>query len=100
VALAILYGLGLVLFLLVIAILVQPATSSPDAAPDAGQLLLLIFLIAILVNTPSLGMFTYVILGVLAMVMLPILIAMVFTVWVGTRPSAAHALPTTDIGSG
>ena len=96
VALAILYTLGLILFLLVIAIVVQPATSGPDAAPatDYGQMLLLIFLIAILLNTSSLGVFAYAIFAVLVLVMLPILIAVVFTIWVGTRPTATHARAT------
>jgi uncharacterized membrane protein YhaH (DUF805 family) len=98
IALAILFALGLILFLIVIAILVQPATSGPNAAPatDYGQVLLLIFLIAILLNTPSLGVFAYVIFAVLVLVMLPILIAVGFTIWVGTRPTAAHSPATGD----
>ena len=35
---------------------------------------------------PNLGMFGYIILGVLALVMLPILIAIVFTIWLAHRP--------------
>ena len=65
--------------------------TGPNETPFAGvfQIFLVVFLIGMILGDPNLGMFGYVVLGVIALVMLPILIAIAFTVWAGTRPSAA-----------
>jgi uncharacterized membrane protein YhaH (DUF805 family) len=91
VALAIVYALDVVLFLLVIIIMMAPiATGSGDSpASGLGSFLLLFFLIAILIDSPSLGLFTYTLLGVLALFVLPIVLACAFTIWAATRPSVA-----------
>jgi hypothetical protein len=46
-----------------------------------------------ILGDPNIGLFGYVVLGVIALMMLPILIAIAFTVWAGTRPRAAEAAP-------
>jgi uncharacterized membrane protein YhaH (DUF805 family) len=86
-----------VLYLLAIALLVLAliAANAPgqaggvDGKPLAAifQIFLLLFLIGTVLSDPNLGMFGYVILGMLAIVMLPIVIAIAFSVWAGTRPS-------------
>jgi hypothetical protein len=48
---------------------------------------LLLFILGVVFNQPSLGIFGVILLVVVALVLLPIVIAMAFTVWVGTRPS-------------
>ena len=91
VALTVLYALAIVLLLLVMVAANAPGPANgADDTPFAGifQVFLLLFLIGTVLGDPNLGMFGYIILGVLALVMLPIVIAIVFTVWVGTRPSA------------
>lgn len=92
IALTILYGLAIVLLLLVMLTIDAPGQpTGPDATPFAGvfQIFLVLYLIGMIVGDPNLGMFGYVLLGVIALVMLPLLIAIGFTVWVGTRPSVA-----------
>jgi uncharacterized membrane protein YhaH (DUF805 family) len=90
IALTILYALAVVLLLLVMLATDAPGQpTGPEATPYASvfQIFLLLFLIGMILGDPNLGMFGYVILGVIALVMLPIVIAIVFTFWVGTRPS-------------
>ena len=91
IALTILYALAIVLLLLVMLAINAPGQQTgPDTTPFANvfQIFLLVFLIGMILGDPNLGMFGYVILGVIALVMLPIVIAIVFTAWVVTRPRA------------
>ena len=53
----------------------------------------LLFLAWLVVGDPALGMFGYVLLGALALVTLPILIAIVFSIWVAGRPRVPSAPP-------
>ena len=48
----------------------------------------MLFLVGMVLAIRNLGMFGFIILGVFALVMLPIVIAIVFSIWAGTRPSA------------
>jgi uncharacterized membrane protein YhaH (DUF805 family) len=94
IALTILYALAIVLLLLVMLAIDTPGQpTGPNETPFAGvfQIFLVVFLIGMILGDPNLGMFGYVVLGVIALVMLPIVIAIAFTVWAGTRPSAAVA---------
>ena len=94
VALTVLYALAIVLLLLVMVAANAPGQGNgPGDTPFAGifQIFLLLFLVGMVLGDPNLGMFGYIILGVLALVMLPMVIAIVFTIWAGTRPSAPAA---------
>lgn len=96
IALTILYALAIVLLLLVMLAIDAPGEPiGPDATPYASvfQIFLLLFLIGQILGDPNLGMFGYIMLGVIALVLLPILIAIVFTIWVGTRPRAPEPAP-------
>jgi uncharacterized membrane protein YhaH (DUF805 family) len=90
-ALTVLYLLAILL--LVLAMIAANASGSgggTEAKPLATvvQIFLLLFLIGTVLSDPNLSMFGFVILGALVMVMLPILIAIAFSVWAGTRPRA------------
>ena len=93
VALSVLYVLAIVLLLLVVAAASAPGGSSPvtgtEPPPSAGisDLLLLLFILGVIFNQPNLGIFGVILLVVVALVLLPIVMAIAFTVWVGTRPS-------------
>ncbi len=94
VALTVLYALAIVLLLLVMVAANAPGQGNgTEDTPFAGifQIFLLLFLIGMVLGDPNLGMFGYIILGVLALVLLPMVIAIVFTIWAGTRPSAPAA---------
>src|SRR5262245_35286189 len=93
-ALTILYALTIVLLLLVMLAIDAPGQpTGPETTPYASvlQIFLVLYLIGTILGDPSLGMFGYIMLGVIALVLLPIVIAIAFTVWVGTRPRVAEA---------
>jgi uncharacterized membrane protein YhaH (DUF805 family) len=95
VALAAIYALAIVLLLLVIAMTHAPAAAAAAGETPSsgwGQKLLLFFLISVILSDPNFGLFGIIILSVLALVMLPIVIAIAFTIWTGTRPTI-HAPP-------
>jgi uncharacterized membrane protein YhaH (DUF805 family) len=87
------------LYLLAIVLLSLATLATNDSASGRGaegspfaavvQIFLLLFLIGTVLGDPNLGMFGYVMLAVLALVMLPIVMALAFTVWAGTRPTAS-----------
>lgn len=89
-ALTLLYLLAIVLLLLA-TLATNDSASGGEGAPFAAvvQIFLLLFLIGTVLGDPALGMFGYVMLAVLALVMLPIVMALAFTVWAGTRPTAS-----------
>jgi uncharacterized membrane protein YhaH (DUF805 family) len=93
-ALTVLYGLAIVLLcLIVIAVTATggdaplPATGVQPPPPTIFDMFLLLFLLGMIFGEPTLGIWGFILLGVIAVVLLPIVIAMAFTVWVGTRPS-------------
>jgi uncharacterized membrane protein YhaH (DUF805 family) len=92
-AIAILYALAVVLLLLVMAAATAPTPSAGGEAPAAGifEVFLVVFLILLILRDPNLGIFGLIVLGVLAIVMLPFLIAVAFSIWLGTRPSAPQS---------
>jgi uncharacterized membrane protein YhaH (DUF805 family) len=90
-AIAILYALSVVLFVLVLAAVTVPLTTeAPGDARSGGifEFFLIFFLIGLIVGDPHMGVFGYVILAVLAAVTLPFVIAVAFSLWLGFRPRA------------
>ena len=86
-----LYVLALMLLLLVI-VMITANEFSGDAA-KAGQGLLQFFMalwfIGMLVGHADLGMFGVWLMGFLALMLTPLLIALGFSIWTGTRPSVS-----------
>jgi uncharacterized membrane protein YhaH (DUF805 family) len=96
IALTILYALAIVLLLLVMLAIDAPGQpTGPETTPytNVFQVFLVFFLIGMILGDPNLGMFGYVMLGVIALVLLPIVIAIGFTIWVGTRPRVPEPAP-------
>ena len=96
IALAILYALAIPLFLLVMVVAMTPATPSTGGEAPSGSILdviLVLFLFSVIFNNLGLGIFGYIILAVLILVMLPFLIALAFSVWLATRASASPPPP-------
>jgi uncharacterized membrane protein YhaH (DUF805 family) len=90
-ALTLLYLLAIVLLMLATLATNDSASGrgAEGAPPAVVQIILLLFLIGTVLGDPNLGMFGYVMLAVLALVTLPIVMALAFTVWAGTRPTAS-----------
>jgi hypothetical protein len=65
---------------------------SPSAG--LGDFLLVFFVIGLLTGASALGLFGYVVMGVLALIFMPMLIALGFSIWAGTgRPAAFSGMP-------
>ena len=83
-----LYALALVLLLLVMVMIT--ATGASGEAAQAGQGLLHLFMalwfIGLLIGHGDLGMFGYWLMGLLLLLAAPLLIALGFSIWTGTRP--------------
>jgi len=96
IALTILYALAIVLLLLVMLAIDAPGQpTGPETTPYSNvfQIFLVLYLIGMILGDPNLGMFGYIMLGVIVLVMLPIVVAFVFTVWTGTRPRVPELVP-------
>ena len=63
----------------------------PYSAGGGTDMLISSYLVKALAGDPDPGFFAYVALGILALIFAPMLIAMGFSIWTGTRPRAAPA---------
>jgi uncharacterized membrane protein YhaH (DUF805 family) len=90
-AIAVIYALAIVLLLLVLA-LAAPLRGGAQA-PAAGAADAWSGLFALAGGDSDLGLFGYVGAGMLALIVLPMLTAVAFSIWAATRPGAAAADP-------
>jgi hypothetical protein len=90
VGIAIVYGFGIAVVML-IALLLNPPAS--NGAPGAGlaEFLIVLYLIALLSGQPHLGVFGYLLIGIAVLVLAPLMTALLFSLWAGTRRSAQPA---------
>ena len=89
-AIAVLYALGMILLILIIILLAGMAPSGVDAPRGAAtDVLISSYLVTVLAGDPDPGFFAFVAAGVFALIFAPMLIAIGFSIWTGTRPSAA-----------
>ena len=91
VAIAVLYALGMILLLLIIALLIGMAPGGVEAPRGAAtDVLISSYLVAILAGDPDPGFFAFVATGVFALIFAPMLIAIGFSIWSATRQSVAR----------
>jgi uncharacterized membrane protein YhaH (DUF805 family) len=94
---AVLYGLAMGLLMLLVGPVAGAGLgAAPDGPPRASAtelwVVLLAFAVFLAPTTPDL--FYYVSLGILALILMPIVIAICFSIWAGTRPRASTAAPS------
>ena len=95
IAIAILYMLAMILLLLVVMLIIS-ADPGQGAAVGGGsadvgivfRMFVLLGMVALLTGDAGLGEFGYLLLGFLGLVMTPIIVALVYSIWAGTRPTA------------
>jgi hypothetical protein len=93
-AIAVLYGLAMILLMLVVLLIIS-ADQGQGAGGGSGEvgavfrLFVLLGLVALLAADGGLGGFGSLLLGFVALVMLPIVVAVGYSIWAGTRPTAA-----------
>ena len=85
-AIAVLYGLGMILLLLVVALSVPPDEMLNQSGHASSHILIVPYLIEVL--SGDLGLFAHVAAGIAALIVAPMLIALGFSVWAATRPRA------------
>ena len=89
-AIVVLYALAMIL--LIIALVVGMTPGGDGATAGGGtDVLISSYLVKALAGDPDPGFFAYVAVGILALIFAPMLIAMGFSIWTGTRPRAAPA---------
>ena len=94
IGIACLYVLALVLLLLVMVMITATDNSSTFALTGQSllQFFVALYFIGMLVGSADLGMFGAWLMGFLALLLTPLLIALGFSIWAGTRPSAPAPL--------
>lgn len=92
IALALLYALAIILLIMVVQFLASTDTggAGAESAGNALQLFVVVAIFWVLLFDPTLGGFGYVVLGFLFLVMTPVVLALIFSIWVGTRPAVPH----------
>ena len=90
-AVAGLYALAVVLFVLMLALIANPFPGNAASAPAAGLADFIVWLplLAMLTGDPHPGLFGYVAIAALLLVVVTMLVAIAFSIIVGRRPSAA-----------
>lgn len=85
VGIAAIYALAFILLLLVIVV------AGETDGRDMFQFFAIFYFFAILLSNPQLGMIGYWLIGFLALILLPFVIAFCFSIWAASRPSAPPA---------
>jgi uncharacterized membrane protein YhaH (DUF805 family) len=90
---AVLYALAVLLFILTAMVLADPVSKDATAAPSAepADLLIWLRLLGMLASESDPGLFGYVVMAVLVLILLALGVAIAFSVLAFRRPSAAHA---------
>jgi uncharacterized membrane protein YhaH (DUF805 family) len=99
-AIAVLYMLGMVLLMLVVMLIISadPGQGANGSASGGGtgsevggvvRVFVLLGMVALLFGNAGLGEFGYLLLGFMGLVMAPIVVAIVYSIWAGTRPTAS-----------
>jgi uncharacterized membrane protein YhaH (DUF805 family) len=94
-AITMLYVLAMVLLLLLALLLAGATASDATSAPTArlSDFLLPAVLLAQLSDDAGLGLFAYVLVGMLLLIVIPIAMAIGFSIWSGSRASVAASPP-------
>jgi hypothetical protein len=87
---ALVYALEVVLLTLLIWILNPPSGSGDFAGDTAGifHLFAILYLLGMMTGVPNLGGLQIWLMGFAALIFLPVVIAILFSLWTATRPSA------------
>jgi len=93
IGIAIVNALCLLFLLMIVSLFDAPAADAESDGNVLGTWIVLLFLLAILSGAPHLGWFDIILWVIFVIAMLPILLAVGFSLWVGTRPSVS-AVPS------
>lgn len=92
VGIACLYVLAIVLLLLVLAMITAGETGSSEflmTGQGLIQLFIVLYIIGAALGSSEFGILAYWLFGFIALLLLPVIVAIGFSIWTGTRPSTA-----------
>jgi uncharacterized membrane protein YhaH (DUF805 family) len=84
---AIVNALSVLLLLMVVILFLTPPPAEDTTGSVLGTWVAIIFLVSILTGAPALGFLGLILLAAAIVVLIPILLAIGFSFWAGTRPS-------------
>jgi uncharacterized membrane protein YhaH (DUF805 family) len=98
---AVTVALSLVLFLLLLQVLfgASVGASADDRPGGLAPFVIVLFLLTLLTSEPSISFFFYVALVIVVIMFTPLLIALGFSIWAGTRPGIASGGPASGPSS-
>lgn len=94
IAIAVLYALAMVLLMLLADQMIGPDVSAVGTdvpRRSFSELWVFLLLFSAFAGEPSLGFFHVLALGIFALILIPVAIAIGFSIWAGTRPAVAGA---------
>lgn len=92
VGIAIVYGLAMLFLLMVVAFFLSPAPATDTTGDALGTWIVLTILIEIFSGAPDLGLFGDILIIMAVIALTPVLLALGFSIWAGTRPPSPPAL--------
>ena len=94
IGIAAVYALEIVLFTFLVWLILSTSNASNDGAGSEATILhlfVVLYFLALLTGDSTLGVLQYWLIGFAALMVLPVVIALVFSFWAGTRPSLASS---------
>ena len=95
IGIAMVYALEVVLLTILVWLILSTSGSSNDGAGSEAtilQLFVLVYFMSLLAGDASLGALQYWIMGFAVLMILPVAIALCFSLWAGTRPSVGQSV--------
>jgi len=99
IGIAMVYALEVVLLVLLIWLMLSAVPADGGGAgPEASilHLFVLLYFLSLLAGDPDLGGLQLWVMGFVVLMLLPVVIALIFSVWAGTRPQAAPPIVPAD----
>lgn len=90
---AIVNALFLLFLMMLVALFATPEPGGEAAGNILGTWIVVIFLLAVISGTPALGVFAVVLWAIIVIAMLPIFLALGYSIWAGTRPGVPITPP-------
>jgi uncharacterized membrane protein YhaH (DUF805 family) len=90
---AIVNALSLLFLMMVVAMFATPESGGESTGSVLGTWVVIIFFLAIISSVPHLGWFAIILWTIIVIAVLPILLALGFSIWAGTRPSVPPKPP-------
>ena len=94
IGIAMVYALAVVLLVIVVWLLLSNAAGNDGAGSEASilHLFVILYFLAQLTGDPNLGVLQIWVMGFVALMLLPVVIALGFSLWTATRPSKTPAV--------